>query len=150
SFLSGLYFRGKYAYACAFAAPPAGVSGAFVITTNRGLRPPDETVTLEDLARFGTVPIDLDDPRYREPIVRDARALAAALPDDAAVVLLGSIASGKYVDVLLDVFGDRLRFPSAFVGRGDMSRGGLMLRCVDDRTELDYVAVSGSPRRGAR
>jgi hypothetical protein len=150
SFVSGLYFRGKHAYASAFADPPSGLPGAFVITTNRGLLALDEPITADDLRAFGTVPIDLADARYREPLIRDARHLADALPEDGMVVLLGSVASGKYVDVLLDVFGDRLRFPAEFVGRGDMSRGGLMLRCVDDGTELDYVAVTGTPRRGAR
>lgn len=153
SFLSGLYFRGKHAYAQAFAAPPAGVPGALVITTNRGLLPVDEPVTRDDLAAFGGVPIDLADDRYREPLLRDARDLAARLDEaagDAAVVLLGSVASGKYVDLLLDVFGPRLLFPATFVGRGDMSRGGLMLRCVDALEELEYVAVAGSVRRGAR
>jgi hypothetical protein len=66
------------------------------------------------------------------------------------VVLLGSIASGKYADVLLGVFGERLLFPSAFVGRGDMSRGGLMLRCTDSGQELDYVPVATSVRHGER
>ena len=73
-----------------------------------------------------------------------------AVGPDCEVVLLGSIASGKYVDVLQPVFGDRLVFPSAFVGRGDMSRGGLMLRCVLDGVELDYVPVAGATRRGQR
>ena len=43
-------------------------------------------------------------------------------------VLLGSVATDKYVGPLLDVFGDRLYFPATFAGRGDMSRGGLLLR----------------------
>ncbi|HEX6135082.1 MAG TPA: hypothetical protein VFZ24_14030 [Longimicrobiales bacterium] len=150
SFLSGLYFRGKHAYASAFAAPPYGLPGSYVITTNRGLLSPDVPVTADDLRAFGTVPIDIADARYREPLLRDARRIAAALAADATVVLLGSVASGKYVDLLLDVFGDRLRFPAEFVGRGDMSRGGLMLRCVDAQRELDYVTVSGTARRGTR
>lgn len=150
SFLSGLYFRGKHAYASAFGDPPAGLPAAHVITTNRGLLDVHTPVTADDLRAFGTVPIDLRDPRYREPLVRDARALAASLPADSTVVLLGSIASGKYVDVLLDVLGDRLCFPVEFVGRGDMSRGGLLLRCVDSGQELEYVGVAGTPRRGSR
>ncbi|HEX6306798.1 MAG TPA: hypothetical protein VFZ69_01355 [Longimicrobiales bacterium] len=150
SFLSGLYFRGKHAYASAFGTPPCGVPGAHVITTNRGLLAPDEPVTAADLREFGTVPIDISDARYRDPLLRDARRVADALASDATVVLLGSIASGKYVDVLHDVFGDRLRFPAEFVGRGDMSRGGLLLRCVDARTELEYVTVGTVPRRGRR
>ena len=55
---------------------------------------------------------------------------------DCGVVLLGSIASPKYVDVLQDIFGARLLFPADFVGRGDMSRGGLMLRSVSAAEEL--------------
>src|SRR4051812_33393202 len=40
SFVSGLYFRCKLAYAEAFARPPASLkTGVFVITTNRGARP---------------------------------------------------------------------------------------------------------------
>jgi hypothetical protein len=150
SFLSGLYFRGKHAYASAFADPPAHTAGSFIITTNRGLLDPATPVTAADLRAFGTVPIDVGDARYREPLTNDARALAAALPDDGIVVLLGSIASGKYVDILLEIFGDRLRFPAEFVGRGDMSRGGLLLRCVEDGTELCYVTVTGTRRRGTR
>lgn len=150
SFLSGLYFRGKHTYAAAFADPPPDAAGSLVITTNRGLLPADTPVTLDDLRAFGAVPIDLSDARYREPLRRDALALADVLPANAAVVLLGSIASGKYVDLLLDVFGGRLQFPREFVGRGDMSRGGLLLRCVDAARELDYVPVAGAVRRGPR
>ena len=66
------------------------------------------------------------------------------------MVLLGSIATGKYADALLEVFGERLLFPSDFVGRGDMSRGGLMLRRVQDGQELPYIPVNGAVRRGKR
>lgn len=149
SFLSGLYFRGKAAYAEAFADPPPGVPGALVITPSRGLVPPESTVTVADLCEFADVPIDLAEPRYRSPLEDSARALAAA-GGDADVVLLGSVASDKYVSVLLDIFGARLLFPSAFVGRGDMSRGGLMLRQVDAGVELEYIPVRGATRRGAR
>jgi hypothetical protein len=41
------------------------------------------------------------------------------------VALLGSIATDKNLSVLTDVLGRRLRFPREFVGRGDVSRGGL-------------------------
>jgi hypothetical protein len=165
SFLSGLYFRGKHVYASAFATPllrahgapneagtgcAPGPTGVLVITTNRGLLPADTPVTLDDVRSFGTVPIDLAEPRYRDPLLRDARALAGAMPGDGLVVLLGSVATGKYVDLLRDVFGERLRFPREFIGRGDMSRGGLLLRCADAGTELEYVRIDGTPRRGAR
>jgi hypothetical protein len=150
SFLSGLYFRGKLAYAQTFAAPPPGVAPTHIITTERGLVEPHALVTVADLRAFGAVDIDARDPRYREPLLRAAQSLAARLAPDTQVVLLGSIASGKYVDLLTDAFGERLRFPLEFVGRGDMSRGGLLLRCVDAHAELVYVALAGTARRGAR
>jgi len=150
SFLSGLYFRGKLTYAEAFAAPPAGAPGVLVITTTDGLRPPSEAVTLDGLRRYARGSIDARDDRYRRALVRDARTLAEAAGPACEVVLLGSIATGKYVDLLLEVFGAALRFPSDFAGRGDMSRGGLLLRCVDARRELAYVPLDGAPRHGPR
>ena len=66
------------------------------------------------------------------------------------IVLLGSVATGKYVDVLLDVVGERLLFPTDFVGRGDMSRGGLLLRKAAEGVELEYVNVAGAVRHGPR
>ena len=150
SFVSSLYFRGKLAYARAFAAPPEGVEGSLVITPGLGLRPLDERVTLESLRLIAAVPIDARDRRYREPLERDARVLAERAGSVSAVVLLGSVASSKYADVLLPVFGPRLRFPAAFVGRGDMSRGGLMLRSAEDRRELEYAILQETIRHGPR
>jgi hypothetical protein len=150
TFLSGLYFRGKIAYATAFARPAPGIPGVFVITPTRGLVDATTCIHLDDLREFATVDIHGDDPRYRAPIERDARVLARKLPRQSEIILLGSIATGKYVNVLLGSFGDRLRFPVDFVGRGDMSRGGLMLRCAVDRQELPYIAVAGAIVNGKR
>jgi hypothetical protein len=150
AFLSGLYFRGKLAYALRFANPPRGVSGALVITTDRGLVPAEQFVTLDELKRMGQVPIDRNDPRYREPLERSVRELADRMGKSTEVVLLGSVASGKYVDILFAALGDRLKFPLEFVGRGDMSRGGLMLRCVEEGRELTYASVNGAVRHGKR
>jgi hypothetical protein len=150
TFLSGLYFRGKLAYARAFARPPEGVPGVLIITANDGLRTPEHPVNLKTLRRYARGSIDEDNAGYRRPLLRDARLVEAAAGPGTEVVLLGSVASGKYVDVLVEVFGDRLRFPSTFVGRGDMSRGGLMLRSVDAGRELDYVPVAGAVRHGPR
>lgn len=150
AFMSGLYFRGKLAYALAFASPPPGTDGVLVITPTSGLRPAHETVTAARLRAFAEVDIARDDPRYRRPLLRDCRRLARALDGQAEIVLLGSVATTKYVEVLQEAFGPRLRFPAEFVGRGDMSRGGLMLRCVDARQELSYVPVDGAARHGAR
>jgi hypothetical protein len=155
SFLSGLYFRGKLAYSRAFASPPdrdspTSGAGVLVITPTAGLRSPDTLVTLDALRAFAQVEVASDNPTYRRPLERSANVVAADIGPDCDVVLLGSIASPKYVDVLQGIFGGRLMFPSEFVGRGDMSRGGLMLRRVSSSQELEYVPVAGAVRHGQR
>ncbi len=155
AFVSGLYFKGKLAYATAFAPPPepgaplAG-SGALVITPTAGLRPVETAVTPDALRAFAGVDIAANDPRYRRPLLAGARALAEEIGPECDVVLLGSIASAKYVDILTEIFGARLRFPVDFVGRGDMSRGGLLLRCAQSGEELPYAPVEGAVRHGPR
>jgi hypothetical protein len=150
AFLSGLYFRGKLAYATSFAHASDGICGVLVITPNCGLMPADSLVSLKDLRRFGQVDIDENDPRYRRPLERDVRRLARQLTPQCEVVLLGSVATGKYVDVLRKNLGAQLRFPAEFVGRGDMSRGGLLLRCAADGCELEYIVIDGAVRNGKR
>lgn len=150
SFCSSLYFRGKLTYARAFGRPPAGLCGAFVITPGEGLRDPAEPVTVARLRRYDEVRIKSSEKRYLEPFMRDANALKILAGAHCRIVLLGSIASSRYVEPLLEVFGDRLLFPPAFVGRGDMSRGGLLLRCADAGRELDYSPVLGAQRHGPR
>jgi hypothetical protein len=150
SFVSGLYFRGKIEYARAFAKAPAGSSGVFVITSCRGLLPPDTLMTLEELREMTDVPIAPSDTRYRLPLERDARMISELAGNECEIILLGSIATPKYVGPLAAVLGERLLFPSEFVGRGDMSRGGLLLRCVRGEFELSYVPVATAVRRGRR
>jgi hypothetical protein len=146
SFCSGLYFRGKITYARRF-APEA----TLVITPTRGLQPPDTVVTADLIREFAGVDIASDDVRYREPLERDLRALAAHLPAGARVVLLGSVATGKYVDVLVRSLGRTLHFPSSFVGRGEFRGGGLLLRHAAGGVELDYSVLEPNvKRRGPR
>ena len=155
AFVSGLYFRGKLTYSVRFANPPAldhpiiG-SGVHVITPNAGLRSPDTLVTPAALRAFADVDVHPDSASYRRPLERSARTLANEIGDCCDVVLLGSVASPKYVEVLLGIFGERLRFPAEFVGRGDMSRGGLLLRKAAEGVELEYVNVAGAVRHGPR
>jgi hypothetical protein len=155
AFVSGLYFRGKITYARRFAAPPEPgdpivAGGVHVITSNAGLRSADTIVTQAAVRAFGRGDIDAANARYRRPLETSARALAEAIGPACDVVLLGSVASPKYVDILTAIFGERLRFPIEFVGRGDMSRGGLLLRCARDGNELAYAPVLGAVRRGKR
>ncbi len=150
AFMSGLYFRGKLTYARAFTPPDARGKNIRIITTNRGLLAPDVLVHADDLRAFSDVDLARPDARYLEPLQRDAAEIARSIPENAAVVLLGSIATGKYVDLLISVFAERLLFPSAFVGRGDMSRGGLLLRHAASGEPLEYAPVLGAVRRGVR
>jgi hypothetical protein len=149
SFISSLYFRGKLAYARAFARPPRDLEGVYVITPADGLVVPGAAVGLEVLRRWAGVPVEPGEERYRLPLQRDLEALAPRW-ESAEIVLLGSIATGKYTDLLSPLLGDRLLFPPDFVGRGDMSRGGLMLRAVREGRELRYVRCEGAARHGPR
>ena len=152
AFLSGLYFRGKLTYATVFGrSHDEARPSTFVITPTRGLLPPDTPVTPDVLREFASVDVNADDRRYRRPLVRDLKSLASTLPDDVRVVLLGSIATSKYVDLLVSALGARLHYPPTFAGRGDMSRGGLLLRCAAAGTELDYAVLSNAAvRHGPR
>jgi hypothetical protein len=144
AFLSGLYFRGKLSYAGMF-----GPQSTYVITTDRGLVTPYTRVTRQDLEAFSCVDLADAGEEFLKPFLRDAERIRDA-HSDAPIVLLGSIASKKYVDPLLTVFGERLVFPRDFVGRGDMSRGGLLLRHVTAGVELEYDAVATAVRHGKR
>jgi hypothetical protein len=155
TFISGLYFRGKLTYARRFAAPPEPANplvggGILVITPNAGLRSPDTLVTHAAVRAFARGDVDADNAKYRRPLEASARLLLGEIGPDCDVVLLGSVASPKYVAVLGAIFGARLKFPIAFVGRGDMSRGGLLLRHAREGHELDYVPVLGAVLHGAR
>lgn len=143
TFMSSLYFRGKLAYATRFGRP-------YVITPGRGLLPADVLIRVDDLRQMATIEVDEALPAFRDPLVRDATAIAGNLGPEDRVVLLGSVATDKYVGPLLDVFGDRLYFPPTFAGRGDMSRGGLLLRCARAGTPLECVPLRGAVRHGPK
>lgn len=156
TFLSGLYFRGKLAYARAFARSPSAGSAepgnrqsVYIITAGAGLMSPDDLITGRQLRTFARVEVDEANARYREPLLRDAERLATS-SDTSGIILLGSIATGKYIEVLLEIFGERLFFPTAFIGRGDLSRGGILLRCANEGAELEYVPAATAARHGPR
>jgi hypothetical protein len=142
TFMSGLYFRGKLAYASAFASPPEGCFGIQVIVPGLGLLPPDASIDLAGLRAIARVPVDPAVRRFTRPLRRDAAGLAERMHPEAAAVLLGSIATPKYLLPLREVLGPRLRYPQEFLGRGDMSRGALMLRCAAEGRELTYIEGS--------
>jgi hypothetical protein len=145
AFCSGLYFRGKLAYASHFAEPPEGISGAQIITPSRGLLAAETLVGLRDLFEFAEVPVHPKELRFTDPLKRSVQAMSAL--DSYEVILLGSVATGKYTETLLPILGQRLLFPADFAGRGDMSRGALLLRSVAAGKELSYVPVIGDRLR---
>ena len=141
SFLSALYFRGKLAYAQTFAEPPSNCPGILIITPTAGLMPDDTVIRLSKLHGFRRGRIHVKNRHYCSSLRRSARLLATQMGSDCELVLLGSLATGKYLNLLKPIFGSRLRVPQEFIGRGDMSRGGLLLRCVRENRELNYVAA---------
>lgn len=151
AFMSSLYFRGKIAYARRFAVPCAAIGGdgIFVITSGFGLVPQDWRLTEERVKRMQRIDVDVSARNYVKPLRDHARTIATSLAaePDAEVVLLGSVATGKYVDVLRPILGDRLRFPALFAGLGDMSRGGLMLRAAREGRELQYTTLDAPRHR---
>lgn len=161
-FMSALYFRGKLAYARRFASvrpqPPEPLgSGGGTLEAEMGLGPEDSSIliiapgfglvspewplTTERLRKLARTPVDPARRAYSAPLRRHARELASRLPAAAQVVLLGSIATGKYLDLLRPIFSERLLFPSAFAGAGDMRRGAMMLRAAASGEELEYTGA---------
>ena len=143
AFMSALYFRGKITYALHF----ADLSNVYVIAPGFGLVTADWRITEERMKKLQRTEVDAAVRNYRAPLQRDAKTLAKSLPDDAQVVLLGSVASGKYVDILWPILGERLVFPAMFAGLGDMSRGGLLLRAARANKELEYTSLSAPRHR---
>ncbi len=151
SFISGLYFRGKMAYATAFGATSSQQgSSAFVIVPGFGLLPPETVFSPERLRATEQIDVDEDNPRHHDTLLDAAASLDRATGQQCSFVLLGSVASAKYTTALLKVLDQRLLFPAEFVGRGDMSRGGIMLRSAESGQELTYIPVSGAQLRGPR
>jgi hypothetical protein len=150
SFVSGLYFRGKLAYARAFARPPDGTAGALVIVPGLPLTDADTVMTPDQVAASAAVPVAADEPRFTAPLAAAAAALADRLGPDGDAVFLGSIATDRYVATLEAALGDRLLFPPAFVGRGDMSRGAMLLRAARTGVAIDVAPLAGAARHGPR
>ncbi len=150
TFMSGLYFRGKMAYAAAFGAAPTQSSSAFVIVPGLGLLPPGTVFSPEQLRSTAQIDVDEDNPAHHDTLLAAAGSLDRATGHQCSFVLLGSVASAKYTTALLKVLDHRLLFPAEFVGRGDMSRGSIMLRSAASGQELTYVPVSGGQLRGPR
>lgn len=152
TYLSGLYFTGKLAYARAFANISPPLEGVYVLTMSDGLLSPAAPVSADMLRRFAAAADGSADGRDR--LIQSARTIAAALGEaPCEVVFLGSVHSSKYTELLEPVFGDRLRFPRELVRRGQLERGAILLERATARRELDYItldevrAMLARPRR---
>jgi hypothetical protein len=149
SFLSGLYFRGKLEYARAFAhARGEETGGVSIITVTDGLVSPEARIWVQDLERYAlcregaTAAIST--------LERTARALLPRIGSDGDVVLLGSVGTGKYTDLLTPIFGERLLFPRDVLHIGQLARGALFLHRARERRELEYIPVTEIIRVGRR
>ncbi len=138
AFISSLYFRGKLDYAQRFQNPPRGIAGVQIIT-GAGLMLPETVITLNDLRRISATAIDEKNSDYRRPLDSDLLRLRARVSDETEIILLGSVATLKYITPIQAVFGQRLLFPRNFLGLGDMSRGSILLRCCAQDKELEYL-----------
>jgi hypothetical protein len=149
TFLSGLYFRGKLEYARAFAHPSGEeTGGVYIITMTDGLVSPDARISLADLERYALC---------REgaaaaisTLESTARGLFQRIGSDGGVILLGSVGTGKYTDLLAPIFGERLLFPRDVLHIGQLARGALFLHRARERHELDYIPVAEIIRAGRR
>ena len=140
-FMSPLYFAGKLKYASVFSSQTGQTPGTLIITACRGLLRPETMVTAEELQAICGEAIVAKNPKYRDPLERDLRTLSDAIGEHHRVVLLGSIATRKYIPVLLEALGERLLVPQEFVGMGNMQRGALLMRCWREKSELKYVSA---------
>jgi hypothetical protein len=105
-------------------------------------------IGLPDLSEFAGIPVHSKEVRFTDPLKQSIQAASAFASSE--VILLGSVATGKYTETLLPMLGERLLFPTDFAGRGDMSRGALLLRSVAADQELDYASVSRALRSRSR
>ena len=144
SFMSALYFRGKLAYAQAYADPPSDCPGIMIITPTAGLLAHDTVIRVSTLRGFSRGRIHIKNRSYCALLQRTAKQHAIRMGGDCELVLLGSLATGKYLDILAPIYGGRLRVPEKFIGLGDMSRGGLLLRCVRENQQLNYIDVASA------
>src|SRR5687767_11483212 len=78
SFVGGLYFRGKAAYAREFGRTHNGLPAGLVMTAGGGLCSLDEPVTLERLRGWATVRVHEDNPHFTAPLFRHAAGLLDA------------------------------------------------------------------------
>jgi hypothetical protein len=149
SFLSGLYFRGKLEYARTFAhAPDEQTAGVHIITMTDGLVSPDAPISAQDLERYA---LCRDGAAAAiSTLESTALTLSQRIGSDADVVLLGSVGTGKYTDLLAPIFGERLLFPREVLHIGQLARGALFLRRARERDELEYVPVAEIVRAGRR
>jgi hypothetical protein len=144
SFMSSLYFRGKLAYATAFASQIHNLLSIQIITPSRGLLPPRTTLSLADFLDLGVERILEKNPRYRDPLERDLRKLSESLGEDGKVIFLGSLGTKRYIPLLKEILGHRILVPRDFLGMGNMRRGAVLLRCVREHCQLTYVTLASA------
>src|ERR1700687_5976686 len=105
--ISSLYFRGKLDYAERFQNPPRGIAGIQIIT-GAGLMLPETVVTLSELRRISSTSIDAKNSQYRLPLDSALLRLREMVGNQTDIILLGSVATSKYITPITEVFRERL------------------------------------------
>ena len=80
TFISGLYFRGKLAYARTFCDVPPGTHGVLVITSSGGLVSPEAVITLKRLQEIASGSVDPLDRRYTTLLERGPQIISREPP----------------------------------------------------------------------
>ena len=138
-------------YASRFGRPPPSLPPALVITPTRGLQSPSLPISRSLIEEFAS--LDWHRPT-RAFWIRSSRVRVSFVHRSSQRCAWSCSGASRRAGT-----SSRWRassragcnYPAEFVGRGDMSRGGLLLRHAEEGRELDYVPLAaGLTRHGAK
>ena len=110
------------------------------MTSGLGLMSAGVAVDRDLVLQMGAAPLDPGSEGLAA-LAPSIKRLAGGLETGRRVVFLGSLNPRRYLAALLPVLGDRLFAPARFKSMGQMQRGSLLLRCVQEDQELEYSGV---------
>lgn len=139
--ISALYFWGKLAYARHFGRGRPHLEAVQIITPSRGLMAANAPVTAQLLDEFADTAIGAAEARYRDALTESLVRLTEEAGEAAEFVFLGSLATPKYTSLLIEQLGAAVLTPASFVGMGNMRRGSVLLRSVDEELPLRLVSL---------
>ncbi len=110
--ISSLYFRGKLSTHQVSAIPLSRLRACRYIT-GTGLMLPETLIRFDEFRQLSAISIDASNERYRQSLIADLMRLREMAGVHVDIILLGSIATSKYVDPIANVFGERVLVPRA-------------------------------------